>query len=95
MAKKVSESGQETHNNQEDLPLSVFFPGGATSHTKKSPNQNLITPTVEAQNGPLKPPPTYLGLKVHNLHILQVVDLPGMSTNSIMPFHNHASILVH
>ena len=61
-----------------------------------SPNQNLGTPSVVSQNGPLlKSPPTYLGLKVHNLQILQIVDLPGMSTKSIMPFHNVDPILVH
>ena len=61
----------------------------------RSSNQMLGTPTVEAQNGPLKPPSTCLGLKVPDLEILRIGDLPGMSTNSIMPFYNHASMLVH
>ena len=60
-----------------------------------SPNQMLGTPTVEAQNGALKPPPTCLGLEVPNLENLGIGDLPGMSTNSIMSFHNHTSMLVH
>ena len=55
----------------------------------------LGTPTVEAQKGPFKLPPIFLGLKVLSLQILKIGDLPGMSNNSIMPFHTHASILVH
>ena len=66
-----------------------------TSPIKRSSNQILGTPTVEAQNEPLKPPPTCLGLEVPNLEIMRIRDLPEMSTNAIMPFHNHASILVH
>ena len=60
-----------------------------------SPNGILGTPTVEAQNGAINPPLTCLGLEVPNLEILRIGDLPDISTNSIMPFHNHASILVH
>ena len=40
-------------------------------------------------------PPTFLGLDVPSLHILPVREIPGMSTNSIMSFHNYVSKLVH
>ena len=75
-----------------------FFPELATPHIKKGHQIKfwlLHTPAVEAQNGPLKPPPACLGLEVPNLEILRIGDLPGMSTNSSTPFHNHASILAH
>ena len=55
----------------------------------------LGTPSVGTQSEALKPPPTCLGLEVLNLDILQMGDLPGMSTSSIMPIHIHVSILVH
>ena len=73
----------------------VFFPERVTSQTKRPPNQNLITPSDGTQNGPIKPSPTYLGLDVPNLQILKIGDIPGMSTSSNMPFHNHVSKLVH
>ena len=73
----------------------TFFLSGSPLIQNRTSNQIWGTPSFEAQNGPLKPPPTYLGVKVHNLQILQIVDLPGMSTSSNMPFHNHASKLVH
>ena len=59
------------------------------------PNYHLGTSSIGSQNGPLNPPQTYLGLKVDNLQILQIVDLPGMSTGSIMLFHNVDPELVH
>ena len=63
---------------------------------KCSPTQMLGTPNFEAQNGPLNPPSTNLGLEqVPNLQVLRIVDLPGMSTNSIMRFHNVVPIFVH
>ena len=37
---------------------------------------------------------SHTGLDVPNLHILWIGNIPGMSTNSIMPFHNHVSSLV-
>ena len=74
---------------------SSFSLSGPPHIQKRSSNQFLGAPTFEAQNSPLKPPSTYLGLKVHNLQILQIMDLPDMSTSSIMPFHSHASISIH
>ena len=38
---------------------------------------------------------TFFRLEVHDLQILKIVDLPGMSPNSIMPFHNLNLKLVH
>ena len=73
----------------------VFFLSGPAHIQKCSPTQSSSTPSVGSQNGPLKPHPTYLELKVHNLQVLRIVDLPSMSANSIMPFHNHVSKLVH
>ena len=72
-----------------------FFLSGPPHTQKCSPTQNLSTPSVGSQNGPLKPPATCLELKVHNLQILKIVDLQGMSTNSIMPSHNVDPKLVH
>ena len=72
-----------------------FILSGSPPIQNKSSNQNLGTPSVGTQNEPLKPPPTFLGLDVPNLQILQIGDIPGMSTSSIMPFHNHVSKLVH
>ena len=74
-----------------------FFPEWATSHTKMSPNKNSSTPSVGTQNGTLKSPPTLFRWQVPNLETLACGDLPvpGTSTSSIMPFHNHVSKLVH
>ena len=55
----------------------------------------LSTSSVGTQNEPLKPPPARLGLDVPNLQILQIEDMPGMSTSFIMSFHNYVSKLVH
>ena len=60
-----------------------------------SPNQNLGTPSVGIQNESLKLTLTCLELDVSTLQILQSGDMPGMSTSSIMPFHNHVSKMVH
>ena len=74
----------------------AFFLSGSPPIQNWSPNQNLGTPSVGSQNGPLKPPPTYLGLDVLNLQILRIEDVPGMSTSSIMPFHKNVDPkLVH
>ena len=73
-----------------------FFLSGPRIMQFWSPNHNLGTPSVGPQNGPLKPPPTYLGLDVLNLQILRIEDVPGMSTSSIMPFHKNVDPkLVH
>ena len=81
-------------NVVEGFKIGVFLSGPPPIQTW-SPHQSLGTLSVGSQNRPLKPPPIYLGLKVHNLHILQSVDLPGISTNYIMSFHNVDPILVH
>ena len=74
---------------------SCFSPGGPHPIQNKSPTQKIDTSTDEEQNGPLNPPPACLGLGDPNLQILRIRDLPDMSTNFIMSFHNHASILIH
>ena len=71
------------------------FLSGPPAIQKGTPNKNLGTPSFGSQNGPLKPPSTYLGLKVPNLQILRIGDLSGMSTSSIMSFHNVDPKLVH
>ena len=73
----------------------VFFLSGPPTIQYWSLNESLSTPSVGTQNGPLKPPLTRLGLHVPNLHILHIWDIPGMTTSSIMLFHNHVSKLVH
>ena len=55
-----------------------FFPGGAASHTKKSPNQILGTPSFGAQKGPFKVLPAFLELAIRILQILTCADMPGM-----------------
>ena len=45
----------------------VFFLSGPPLILKYSPTQNLGTPSVGTQNGPLQLPPTYLGLDVPNV----------------------------
>ena len=55
----------------------------------------LSIPTFEAQNGPVKTPWTLFRWQIHNLDMFPSMDLPGILTSSIMPFHNHVSILVH
>ena len=72
-----------------------FFSKWVSCHTKCLLTQISGTPNFEAQKEPLNPPITCLSWKVHNLEMLTCMDLPGMSTNSTMPFYNHASILVH
>ena len=62
---------------------------------KTSPNQNLGTPSFESQKRLIKPPLTFLRLRVPNLQILQIGDLQGTSSNSITPFHNVDPKLVH
>ena len=37
----------------------------------------------------------FFRLNVHNLQSLHIVDLQGMSTSFIVPFHNHEPMLVH
>ena len=54
--------------NGRNVDGALFYPERVASHTKKSSNQISGTPTGWSQKGPLKPPPTYLGLKVDNLH---------------------------
>ena len=60
-----------------------------------TPNQILGTPTFGSQNRPIKMPPTYFRLDVPNLEILPCGDIPSISTNSIMPFHNVDPKLLH
>jgi hypothetical protein len=71
------------------------WPGHLSYLLKCSPTQNLGTPLVGSQNGPLKPPLTYFRWQVHNLEMLTSMDLPGMTTGSNMPFHNVDPKLVH
>ena len=73
----------------------AFFPDGATSHTKKSSTQIWGTPSFGAQKLPFNVPLTVLKLAVRILQILNFADIPGMSTSSIMSFHNSAPKLVH
>ena len=74
---------------------SVFFLSESPLILKKSPNKMFGTLRFGSLNGPLKPLPTYSSLDVPNLEMLPSGDMPGMSTSSIMPFHNVDPILVH
>ena len=67
----------------------------AISHTKKSLNRILETPNFEAQKQLLGSILTFSRLDVHILQILKYVDMPGMSTNFIVSFHNYVPTLVH
>ena len=67
----------------------------AASHTKNITTQFLDGPVFEAHLELHKNTPTFFRSKVHDLHILQIVNLPGTSLNSIMQFYNCASSLVH
>ena len=60
-----------------------------------TPTKNLGIPTFRPQNRPIKIPPTYFGLDVPFLEILPSEDMPSMSTNSSMPFHNVDPKLLH
>ena len=62
---------------------------------QKSPNQILGTPNFEVQKRLSGSTLTFSRLDVHILQILKCVDVPGRSTNSIMPFHDCAPNLVH
>ena len=73
----------------------VSFLNGPPTIQTSPPNQILGTPSFGSQDGPLKPTPTDLGLDVPNLQILRIGDIPGMSTNRIMQFHNVDPKLVH
>ena len=42
----------------------------------------LDTSSFRSQNEPLKLTPIYLGLKINNLEVLTIMDLPGMSTQA-------------
>ena len=55
-----------------------FFLSGLFVIQNKSPNQMLGTPTVGLQKGTFKVSLIFLGLKVHNIEILQIMDLIGM-----------------
>lgn len=65
------------------------------------PIQNIVltlvlgTSNFEAQIGPFEVTPSFSRKHGHLLQILKNVDIQGMSTDSIMPFHNENSILVH
>ena len=61
----------------------------------RSPTKIFGTPSFGAQKLPFNVPPTVLKLAVRILQILNFVDIPGMSTSSIMSFHNSAPKLVH
>ena len=53
---------------------------------KKVTKQNFEHPCCWITKRPPKTPSDlFNGVKVHNLEMLQIVDLPGISTNSIMP----------
>ena len=75
-----------------------FFLSGSPSIQNWSPDLKKIGYSFSwvTKQTP-KPPPTYLGLglNVLNLQVLRIGDIPGMSISSIMPFHNHVSVLVH
>ena len=60
-----------------------------------TPTQHFGIPTFGSQNRPIKIPPTYFRLDVPLLEILPSGDIPSMSTNSNMPFHNVDPKLLH
>ena len=76
-----------------------LFSWNAHLPCKKVTNANLSIPSVGSRNGPLKPPPTYFRWvgcpQSMYLEILPSGDIAGMSTSSIMPFHNVDPLLVH
>ena len=75
--------------------MSQFFLASPPLIQKTPPTQILGTPNFGAQNGPLNFLPTFLKSTVRILQILNFADIPGMSTSSIMSFHNSAPKLVH
>ena len=73
----------------------LFFLKGPPLIQKTSPNQILGTLSFGTQKGQFKVPPTFLELAVRILQILNCADIPGMSTSSIISFHNSTPKLVH
>ena len=57
--------------------------------------QTLGGPIFDTHLELLKITPTFFRSNVPNFEILQVGDIPDMSSNSIMSFHNDLSMLVH
>ena len=89
------QSGWQPNQSVNKSIAGALFPVQAvTSHTKTSPTQILGGPVFEAHLELLKSPWPFFRLQVHNLKILKIVDLPGMSFSSVVPFHNLTSILV-
>ena len=72
--------------------MGVPSPDWTASHIKTPPTQISGGPVFEAHLDLLKITLTFFRLKVRNLEILKSVYLPSMSPDSIMPFHNLASI---
>ena len=62
---------------------------------KKSPTQMSGGPVFDTHLEFLKLSPSFFRLDVSNLEILKIEVIPGMSSNSIMPFHNDVSKSVH
>ena len=73
----------------------LFFLKGSPVIQNRSSTQNLGGRIFEAQLGPLKPTFMFSRLKVHNLQILEIMDPPGTSSNSIMPIHYLVSNMDH
>ena len=61
----------------------------------KFTNANFERSLFDTHLDLLKNTMTFFRLHVFNLEILKIEDIPGMSLNSIMPFHNDVSKLVH
>ena len=73
----------------------TFFSERTTSHTKNVTTQISGDPVFDTHLELLKLTLTYFSTDVPNLEILSIGDIPGMSSNSIMTFHNYVSTLVH
>ena len=52
------------------------------------------TPSVASQKDLLEVLPAFFRFNVPNLQILQIGDIPSLSTNFIIQFHNHDAMLV-
>ena len=72
-----------------------FFLGGPPLVQKKSPTQISNSPVFDTHLELLSITLTLFSTDVPNLEVLPIGDIPGMSPNSIMPFHNDVSKLVH
>ena len=73
----------------------TFFSERTTSHTKNVTTQISGDPVFDTHLELLKLALTFCRLNIPNLEILKIEDIPGISFNSIMSFHNDVSILVN